>query len=843
MVGTRNRKVSAIIASASLWIGTSQALAQVPPNDECANPTPIGNGIFNFDLTNATSSGLGLLCQEPGGVGGIARDVWFCYTPTCNGVLSVSTCGQTQADTKIAVYFGGCACPGPDTLNCCSDDNACPPAPNLQAEVLCDVQCGQQYLIQLGVKPGTGPGVGTFTVSCNGDPCPSTSEPCTATPGECCAGRPSFDNSTYAAFGNLVTVGTASPAALGTNVVAVFDVVNPSGGPFNTDFGAPIFADPSWNENDLGSVFGVTLDPQGNIYVAATSCYSLDLFGALGGIGDIYKIDTNTAAVSVWATLPNTGPALGNICYDCENDQFFVSNMDDGHIYRLSVSGAVLSTFDFGAPDSAANVFPPLGDRVWAVQAHAGRLYFSVWWEDAGNPSAAQANEIWSIDLDGSGDFSGAPQLEIQMPPNSGGVYSNPVSDLRFTPSGSLLAAERGMQNETEPVPHQSRLLEFECVTDPAGTGFWSLSPNSPYGVGVGNGENTAGGVDIDYATGGFVYATGDALQLGPQLVYGMQGLPWAPGSTVANSVLIDYNAQLNQFDKTFIGDVAVPCTGCMNVEVRSVLCEYEDGLTGCYTVTLNVTNNSGQVAQYILIPNANVSPNVIPLGTGLPNGQTMPIVITICNVDSMTTFCFNLVLANARLEECCADEVCVDLPSCSCYQLLQFDVSCITGNSFRLNFDMQNLSGVTVEHLFFLPPLPPDPLSGMTLTPSYIDVPTLVDGDNTGLINLVATLPFSPAPGTVICFQVALHDADLATCCYKQMCFTVPQCPIPLCFGDTNLDGVVNIDDLLNVINTWGPCPPPNPPCAGDVSPTDGDRLVNIDDMLTVINQWGPCK
>jgi hypothetical protein len=56
---------------------------------------------------------------------------------------------------------------------------------------------------------------------------------------------------------------------------------------------------------------------------------------------------------------------------------------------------------------------------------------------------------------------------------------------------------------------------------------------------------------------------------------------------------------------------------------------------------------------------------------------------------------------------------------------------------------------------------------------------------------------------------------------------------------GDVNVDGVVNIDDLLSVINGWGLCPPPEPPihCPGDL---DDNGVVDIDDLLNVINHWG---
>jgi hypothetical protein len=45
-------------------------------------------------------------------------------------------------------------------------------------------------------------------------------------------------------------------------------------------------------------------------------------------------------------------------------------------------------------------------------------------------------------------------------------------------------------------------------------------------------------------------------------------------------------------------------------------------------------------------------------------------------------------------------------------------------------------------------------------------------------------------------------------------------------------------MDDLLTVINSWGPCK--NPSCAGDVNMDGG---VDVDDLLAVINAWGECS
>ncbi len=75
---------------------------------------------------------------------------------------------------------------------------------------------------------------------------------------------------------------------------------------------------------------------------------------------------------------------------------------------------------------------------------------------------------------------------------------------------------------------------------------------------------------------------------------------------------------------------------------------------------------------------------------------------------------------------------------------------------------------------------------------------------------------------------------------------------PVPLRPGDTNCDWLVNVNDLLNVINAWGPySPAPPPPKGGGYSGGGGsggpgtpdlnsDGNVNVNDLLMVINNWG---
>ena len=53
---------------------------------------------------------------------------------------------------------------------------------------------------------------------------------------------------------------------------------------------------------------------------------------------------------------------------------------------------------------------------------------------------------------------------------------------------------------------------------------------------------------------------------------------------------------------------------------------------------------------------------------------------------------------------------------------------------------------------------------------------------------------------------------------------------------GDVNVDGVVDVNDLLAVITSWGPCPPPPATCPADL---DENGFVDVNDLLEVIVNW----
>lgn len=64
---------------------------------------------------------------------------------------------------------------------------------------------------------------------------------------------------------------------------------------------------------------------------------------------------------------------------------------------------------------------------------------------------------------------------------------------------------------------------------------------------------------------------------------------------------------------------------------------------------------------------------------------------------------------------------------------------------------------------------------------------------------------------------------------------------PATPCPSDVTGDGMVNVDDLLAVISSWGLCPFGGS-CDADIAPEGGNGIVNVDDLLAVISAWGVC-
>ncbi|MEP7219420.1 MAG: WD40 repeat domain-containing protein, partial [Bacteroidota bacterium] len=404
----------------------------------------------------------------------------------------------------------------------------------------------------------------------------------------------------------------------GSPVFGIMRIQNANTAPLNINWAPPMVHPANWTLGNFGEVFGIAIDPSGDIYVTSTSCYGVHTYTA-SGPGTIFKVSGTTGLV-IWSTpLPNdvaTHPALGNVCYDPDHRQLFVTNMEDGKIYRINATtGATINTFDpFGA-DGGSPGFAPRGERLWGVayrktSADNGIVYFSRWQEDMTHPSSLVSNEIHSINLDAVGNFTGGTTLRITVPALPGNNYSNPVSDIEFSSAGLMLLGERTMYGDDQPLAHQSRMLEYQLslgVWIPSGHTF-DVGALTNFGIKA----NAAGGVDYGYR--GFdskkgqtlncdsmAWATGDALHFVPGPVpptdynYGMQGFP-ATGGSIANSVLIDFDGDTTNQAKTQLGDVdvykncAVDVNPCLQRRFQLVSDPQAPAGSCCWILTL--TNN-----------------------------------------------------------------------------------------------------------------------------------------------------------------------------------------------------------------------------------------------------------
>ena len=653
-------------------------------------------------------------------------------------------------------------------------------------------------------------------------------------PNECDGERPRFESPDYQAFGGgQVAVGTQWRADNQQGVLNVYDLTNQAAAPIGVVWPTSLYSHPDWIRARIGQIFGVTLDDQGNIFTAHSAIYGVDAIGSIGATpGQIYKIDTVTGAPTVFATLPNDSapliaaspfgisesyPGLGNLHFDVGKQMVYVTNFEDGRIYRIDAAGTCLSTWDHAtgivsdcAPE--AGDLPgaaPLGERVWAVGTFNGRVYYSIWAEDSGAQSPLDANEIWSVAYDAAGEFiGGTEQLEISVPfyfPE----YSNPVADIAFSSSGAMMLAERSMDTDVDTgrfntLPHQSRALEYVCDDQ----GRWIPSPNA-FQVGSGViSADSAGGCDYSYAAApdDRVWVTGDALTLGsPNNIYGIQGLPQAGGGML-DSILIDMDEDTIDQDKRGIGSVEISCPNliqspCATIADEEILCDLDN--SGNYTLTFDLTNNSGQdVAHLLILPGApgySVVPSgLMTLPTVLADGATTTISITFSGGAPGDELCFTLSLNTADFEECCSIQHCIIVPECECAQVHNEKIECSadgTVGCFTYTFDVDNLLPVDIFYSFFSPISP----AGITIDTGNIDpsrwdfspIPSL--GTETITVTICGALP-----GEEVCFLLTMHTADLAECCSIEVCITAPDCPNgTTCPPDLNGDGELNFFDI----------------------------------------------
>ncbi len=631
-----------------------------------------------------------------------------------------------------------------------------------------------------------------------------------ATP-ECCGVKPTFSGvpppATYAGFAGQIAAVTSFSFDLNAPVLSIFDVQN-SAAPVNVNYPAPVFTGPAsapWTKARLGNIFGLCFDGAGNIYVAASAIYNEtpDTAGP-GGLGAVYKIDGVTGVITTFAVLPNAGKAsLGNIKYSCQHANFYVSNLGDGLIYRLDLNGNIIGTFDHGAGlptaappfpailDNPVDAYTQLGRRVFGLKPHNGRLYYGVWWEHNGAPDPLHDNEIWSVALNSSGaPIAGTQAREIIQPPKAvGGNYSNPCSDISFSPAGQMLFAERTLTSDSLSWAHGSRIVEASGCC-----GAWSLNLTK-YFANPCFGPSSAGGVDYDRSAGGRVWATGDALHFigcagHSDYIYGIFGLPLAGGNTL-NSVLINVDGLTGVGNKTQIGDVELPCPPprCLVVTNEVLNCISNNGTYSYKFCATNFFN--GPISHITLLdppPGVTFTPDIINLATPLLPGQGNCFEVTVRYTGTgPTNVCFRFGAHNSNFVQCCASPHCVVLPDCCAY-IYNESLTPIPGQGgcYNYTFTVRNVvwPPTPIQYLILVSD-PPNTCFSITPDVLYFSTPLLPNQSATRTVKVCSTAnPPCPQP---FCFQFSLHDTNFLRCCATRRC--APKAKGPIKFAD-GLDG-----------------------------------------------------
>jgi len=367
-------------------------------------------------------------------------------------------------------------------------------------------------------------------------------------------------------------------------------------------------------------IYSTAIDERdGTVYAATEGVYS-GTASTPSAIGQspvepiIYKVDPSTCVISRVATLPEE-LGIGYISLDTTRNMIFATNMDDGMIYGVDMfTGAIIDTWDFGAPDSnGTGEYPDIGDRLLGVDYNYGdgKLYYSVWTDNRFDASTVN-NNVRSIQLDAAGNFLPATdQLEITLPLPNGVDYTQPVGDIEFNDAGDkvLLAETPFVTNISSadttiaPSSHDARLT---CWMNVGGT--WMQCPAAPgnnqgtFDVGdqtTYDGLNSRGGADWAYKSvdgcsfegdEDFVVTTGDFLK--DITLYGFQ-FTEATGGNNTNSILVDGDYTQGQSKYVYADiDVYKP-KPVYDVELNKTVSTTTAALGDIVTYTIEVFNNS----------------------------------------------------------------------------------------------------------------------------------------------------------------------------------------------------------------------------------------------------------
>ena len=137
--------------------------------DDCTFAFAAADGANPFDSTGFTSSSEPAPTGCPNSFGDIENDIWFSYTASSDGTLSIDTCDPASFDTDLALYTGAC---GALTLVACDGDGGSASGCQIFDSAISGISVngGESYLIRVGGFGTSDEGPGTLNITVTPNP-------------------------------------------------------------------------------------------------------------------------------------------------------------------------------------------------------------------------------------------------------------------------------------------------------------------------------------------------------------------------------------------------------------------------------------------------------------------------------------------------------------------------------------------------------------------------------------------------------------------------------------------------------------------------------------------------
>lgn len=659
------------------FLFTFQSLAQ-PIYDDCSGIVDLGEAPicpFPETFTNVDAT-LSEVFSNPSDnvptcfVGNPERDVWFQFSVPASGAILDFQIEITGIDgpngsiqqPQVAIYRGDCFI---DELQ----ELACATSAAGEDRVELDVTGltpGLTYFLRVNDWSGSAtPNWGDFEV-CVKEP-PMTPDDLPWDPHPVCE---SIITDGIAAVTCGVTVDVAPDEQWTFGLMDIRETL-PAAGRVDITADVEMYHHPSWDIDSIGNVFGITMDRSGNTYIAASSNYGAGYFlnagviryGDIGGgaesvdaAGTIYKIDGLSGQASVFTVLPqqastfeqtncegvenvtrNTGPALGNLVFSPTTKQFYVTNFEDGRIYRLDENGVIIDTYDPFNLDSGAPGTPTLDELAYGLDilADGSALFFG----NAGSTFGGTLPSLHSIELNSDGSFIGTIDnsanptgstwdnyvgdetfhITLELPFLAFGGDMQSVSDMEFTPNGELLIGIRSGCNSSihNSYNHGGQVVRLSLN---AGTGLYEINDGNiftGYEFSIGQSSEAYGGVSVYTDPDGnyqYTLSSADILEEGGPhgiclLPEGVFGAPLAPAEPAG---AINYGFDVFFDDPKGVGGDVKVFVACEEVVVpEDCIVDAGPDITICapgQDVTLSGSIVSGPVGSVEWTPAAGLS-------------------------------------------------------------------------------------------------------------------------------------------------------------------------------------------------------------------------------------------